>query len=109
MSDDEKRNITMTALYEYEEAKQHLALLRVKGARLAKLAEMTFYLLARGRRDTGHLETVSSEARDLYLKHHAEIEQEITTAAVLAFDDSMLAAIERLKAAESAKKSLGYH
>ena len=108
MSDDEKKAIKMAALYEFEDAKDALALIRAKAAQWQHLHEKVLHLLVRGRRDSAHLESAAKDAKAAVLAQLPAIKEVMDINAVLALDAELEAAVSRLKKAEQSKKELGF-
>ncbi|MGA3049477.1 MAG: hypothetical protein ABSD67_22805 [Terracidiphilus sp.] len=108
MSEDEKRAIQGQVLLEVEEAKASIALLRARAVHWRQLQEKVTHLLSRMTRESAHLESAAAEVR-------AEIEKDLTAftavttiESVLSLDTELKNAVERLKKAETAKRSLGF-
>jgi hypothetical protein len=108
VSGEAKRAIQGAALLEVDEAKAALALLRARAQQWGGLHQKVTWLLARMTRESAHLEDGAKEVR-------AEIEDNIDSyvsvtkiEAVLSLDKELETAVERLKKAESVRKSLGF-
>lgn len=108
MGNEEKRALQAAALLEFEDAKAELALLRTKAEQLRKVHEKVQLLLARMRRDDAQAERVALGARIEINSQPALFSAAMDLGSILALDSELQAAIERLRAAEEAKRSLGF-
>lgn len=104
----EQRQIKAMALLEVEEAKQQLALLQAKLQRWYKLHGTISSLLAQTRRDSPHMKGLAAESRQEVDRNIAALREVMDLDAVLALDDQLREAAERVVAAEAERKRLGF-
>ena len=108
MGDEEKRAIRAAALLEYEDARENLALLRAKATHLISDLDRVRLFMVRMLRDVDARATAISDSRSEIVGIESRAKESLNLNALLALDETISDAFERMKTAQKIKSDLGF-